>query len=185
MLTSKQKTEFYNGFVEALLWSTGGLPDYSEAPDGYEIRSTGPLYCFFNTKSRDNDCDRYRTNREAVMAAWEDSGEEPPTLDSLEDYELAPITAQRLRECCDAWCDANADDLIEYSQKRAYDPSQGSVWAYAGHDFALTANGRGVGFWDRGLGELGDRLTELSKLAGPFGAYIGDDGLVYVTEFES
>jgi|ERR1700722_2474910 len=29
-----------------------------------------------------------------------------------------------------------------------------------GHDFILTANGHGCGFWDRGLGEIGDRLTE-------------------------
>jgi hypothetical protein len=32
-----------------------------------------------------------------------------------------------------------------------------------GHDFILTANGHGCGFWDRGLGELGDRLTEATR----------------------
>ena len=28
-----------------------------------------------------------------------------------------------------------------------------------GHDFTLTRNGHGVGFWDRNLGEVGERLT--------------------------
>lgn len=34
------------------------------------------------------------------------------------------------------------------------------------HDFALTRNGHGAGFWDRGLGEVGDRLTEAAKAHG-------------------
>lgn len=36
-----------------------------------------------------------------------------------------------------------------------------------GHDFILTRNGHGAGFWDRGLGEIGDRLTEWAKTFGP------------------
>lgn len=35
-----------------------------------------------------------------------------------------------------------------------------------GHDFYLTREGHGTGFWDRGLGELGDRLTEVAKSCG-------------------
>jgi hypothetical protein len=38
-----------------------------------------------------------------------------------------------------------------------------------GHDFALTRNGHGAGFWDRGLGEVGQRLTEASK---PYGEVV-------------
>lgn len=34
------------------------------------------------------------------------------------------------------------------------------------HDFHLTRNGHGAGFWDRGLGELGDTLTDLAKTFG-------------------
>lgn len=30
----------------------------------------------------------------------------------------------------------------------------------AGHDFWLTRNRHGAGYWDRGLGNLGKRLTE-------------------------
>ena len=47
-----------------------------------------------------------------------------------------------------------------------------------GHDFWLTRNGHGAGFWDRGLGELGDRLTGLAKPYGTVDLYITDDGKV-------
>lgn len=35
-----------------------------------------------------------------------------------------------------------------------------------GHDFYLTREGHGAGFWDRGLGELGDYLTKIAKAYG-------------------
>ena len=39
-----------------------------------------------------------------------------------------------------------------------------------GLDLWLTSQGHGVGFWDRGLGEVGDKLTELSRPYG--GCYV-------------
>lgn len=39
------------------------------------------------------------------------------------------------------------------------------------HDFVLTRNGHGAGFWDRGLGHIGDLLTEACKPYGPFELY--------------
>ena len=36
-----------------------------------------------------------------------------------------------------------------------------------GHDFILTRNGHGTGFWDRGLGEIGDTLTKWAQTFGP------------------
>lgn len=50
-----------------------------------------------------------------------------------------------------------------------------------GHDFWLTRNHHGAGFWDRNLGELGDNLTELAHSFGPSDAYIGDDNKVYLS----
>lgn len=35
-----------------------------------------------------------------------------------------------------------------------------------GYDFILTRNGHGTGFWDRGLGEIGDTLTKWSQTFG-------------------
>lgn len=35
-----------------------------------------------------------------------------------------------------------------------------------GHDFWMTRNGHGVGFWDRGYGTVGDRLTKAAHKYG-------------------
>jgi hypothetical protein len=56
---------------------------------------------------------------------------------------------------------------------------QGMDPGQAGHDFWLTRNGHGAGFWDRGLGERGDLLTKWAQSFGDADLYIGDDGLVY------
>ena len=48
---------------------------------------------------------------------------------------------------------------------------RGGHWSsveLAGHDFALTRNGHGTGFWDRGMGEMGDMHTKECK---PYGAH--------------
>lgn len=59
-----------------------------------------------------------------------------------------------------------------------------SAEAAFGHDFALTRNGHGVGFWDRsdeGLPQfLGDALTRVcQKHFKESDLYIGDDGKAY------
>ena len=48
-------------------------------------------------------------------------------------------------------------------------------------DFWLTRNGHGAGFWDRGLGSVGDELTKNAKPFGSVDAYVGDDGKVYLS----
>jgi len=49
-----------------------------------------------------------------------------------------------------------------------------------GHDFWLTRNGHGAGFWDRGYGELGDKLSKAAKVYGTSDIYIGDDGKLHI-----
>lgn len=49
-----------------------------------------------------------------------------------------------------------------------------------GHDLCLTRNGHGAGFWDRGLGELGERLSVHARAIGESTLYVGDDGKLYV-----
>ena len=49
-----------------------------------------------------------------------------------------------------------------------------------GHDFFLTRNGHGSGFWDGDYGkEDGDILTEISNSFNKIDAYRGDDGKIY------
>lgn len=50
-----------------------------------------------------------------------------------------------------------------------------------GHDFWLTRQGHGAGFWDGDYEEsVGDALTELSKEFGEVYIYVGDDGKIYI-----
>ena len=51
------------------------------------------------------------------------------------------------------------------------------------HDFCLTANGHGAGFWD-GDYKHGYALTELCRPY-HYDAYVGDDGLVYIAGMET
>ena len=49
-----------------------------------------------------------------------------------------------------------------------------------GHDFYLTREGHGTGFWDRGLDAIGQILSDASKPYGSVDAYVGGDGKIYV-----
>ena len=51
----------------------------------------------------------------------------------------------------------------------------------AGHDFFLTRNSHGCGFWDRNELTKGvqDGYTKASKSFGSFDLYVGDDGKLY------
>lgn len=62
-------------------------------------------------------------------------------------------------------------ELINSAENYSYDQ--------AGHDLWLTENGHGAGFWDRGIGEPGDKLTELSENH-ETDIYVGDDNKLYI-----
>ncbi len=65
--------------------------------------------------------------------------------------------------------------------QHAYADEIGDNPEQAGHDFWLTRNGHGAGFWDGDWPEHGDHLTEACKLFGECDLYFGDDGKLYVT----
>jgi len=50
----------------------------------------------------------------------------------------------------------------------------------AGRDFWFSRQGHGVGFWDRGLGLLGDDLHKVAELFGEKHLYINERGLLEV-----
>lgn len=48
------------------------------------------------------------------------------------------------------------------------------------HDFWLTRNGHGAGFWDGDYGDdVGEKLTAIAKSFEECDLYVGDDGLIY------
>lgn len=54
-------------------------------------------------------------------------------------------------------------------------------WEKAGHDFCLTRNGHGAGFWDRGREKVWTELTDMSKTYGEMCGLIGDDGSIFLS----
>jgi len=62
----------------------------------------------------------------------------------------------------------------------AHDREIDSAYMSAGHDFWLTRNGHGAGFWDGDWPkDEGERMTATSKAFGETNVYVGDDGLIY------
>lgn len=111
---------------------------------------------------------------------WSTSGtdHEGNDLESLEGWELSAEAMQKVKQDCESFLIA-AKDLLA-SLPAWYGQGDGGIYVFAGHDFWLTRNGHGVGFWDRGLGALGDSLTDLAQAYGEQSPYIGDDGKIYI-----
>lgn len=92
--------------------------------------------------------------------------------------DIAPETMVEITADCAAFMFANREALRVYLNERGVSPD------YAGHDFWLTRNGHGTGFWDRTYtpGAFRDAcmaLTDASKVYGEFDLYVGDDGRIY------
>jgi hypothetical protein len=113
-----------------------------------------------------------------TAALWSSTDSEGEPLDA--DYGSSDFhedTAKKLQENCEKFIKDNAADLALYAAKVESEDWPGYVWA--GHDFWLTHNGHGVGFWDRNLGELGDRLTKAAQAYPEIDLYVGDDGKIH------
>ncbi len=113
-------------------------------------------------------CDYLAGYQEAAL--WSSTDEDGEPLDDS-GMMLAQETLDAFLAHCGAFL-GEIDDLgIEW--RDAMD------WSQLGHDLWLTRNGHGAGFWERGLDELGDALTDAAKRQGSCDLYVGDDGLIY------
>ncbi|QRI45328.1 hypothetical protein SEA_ENNEA_94 [Gordonia phage Ennea] len=80
--------------------------------------------------------------------------------------DLAPGTRARIIGELMALITAHPLAVRMYGANRRYNGCEGDVWSHFGHDYLLTRDGHGAGFWDRGLGDLGDYLTAIAKTMG-------------------
>lgn len=97
-------------------------------------------------------------------ARWAEKGDERDEWDNLEWSREATDQAERdVRSFLDK-CGALID---------------GEDITQVAHDFWLTRNRHGEGFWDGDYPEHGDRLTELAHSFGELAVYVGDDNLLY------
>jgi len=106
----------------------------------------------------------------------DDSGGEP--LDK--NYSPSDITVDTLRAMiadCKKFQTENAVMLARaYASGKNYDAGN------AGHDFWLTRNGHGAGFWDRGLPKtVGDALSKAAEKFGGFDLFV-DRGKIWASE---
>lgn len=113
---------------------------------------------------------------------WSESrGEDAEEGDLDDNYghdDIHPSTQDALRAQCATFGRENARDLTDAAEQVGYSMER------AGHDFALSRNGHGAGFFDRDLGEVGDRLQAAAQAAGEIDLYVGDDGIVYASGLE-
>ena len=118
------------------------------------------------------ECALWSSNDEST-----ESGGEP--LDSNYSVDdIAPETIKAMRDDCEDFMIRNQVNLIDYCIAIG-NRSDYSGMECAGHDFWLTRNGHGSGFWDRELCDLGDSLTKAAEVYSSVDLYVGDDGLIH------
>lgn len=117
-----------------------------------------------------------------VSALWSSSDDQDEPLDK--NYNVEDITPETIRQMiadcrrfqanCAALLSA-AFDSPDYKRANDSTPEQ-----TAGHDFWLTRNGHGAGFWDGDYPKVeGEALTAASEKFDEVDLYVGDDGKVY------
>lgn len=108
-------------------------------------------------------------------STYETEDREDNDLDDGE-HELAQETRDVMLSDCAGF--------IHYCEETGLDPfpeygrAEYSDEELSGHDFWLTRNGHGAGYWDRGLA-TGGKLTAAAKTFGSADLYVGDDSTIY------
>jgi hypothetical protein len=111
---------------------------------------------------------------------WSEMDEDGTPFDTeYDESDIAPESLAEFREAIEGMAQSMEEDtrtmLAHYGARIEW--SAGLLW---GHDFTLTSNGHGVGFWDRGeTSGAADRLTETCRAAS-YSLYRGDDGRLYI-----
>ena len=104
-------------------------------------------------------------------ALWSSSDDNEESFDDTYDVDdIHPDSVRKAEKACLDFWETNKELLQEALLTEEE----------IGYDFWLTRNGHGAGFWDRCLGEIGEKLTAACKAYGESCVYIGDDGSLYV-----
>ncbi len=108
------------------------------------------------------------TRQYIATALWSSTDDSDKPLDAKYGVsDLHPTTLIVMRVDCAKFQADHADDISADVEG-------------AGHDFWLTRNGHGAGFWDGDWADdVGERLTRASKAYGEVSLYVGDDGRIY------
>jgi hypothetical protein len=109
-------------------------------------------------------------------ALWSSNDDDGEPLDGLyEAWDFGDEAMTSMQEDC--------ADFVEWANELPWQ----ECWTaeQLGHDFWLTRNGHGAGFWDRyavGIAAyVGDQLSTRAKTYGSSDVYVGDDGKLHVS----
>jgi hypothetical protein len=97
------------------------------------------------------------------------------TINHKSTTDLADESLERIFKDCQSFLhQANARIQADRPSTNCSKASQG------GHDFWLTRNHHGAGFWDGDWPRYGDELTAIAQSFPQLNAHIGNDGLIYL-----
>lgn len=92
-------------------------------------------------------------------------------IESLGPYQFSDIAEKKMKKELNSfieYCESAIPETFLAYQK-LQEPEQFA------HDFWLTRNDHCAGFWDRGLGEIGDVLTKAAKTFGSCDLYLNEE----------
>lgn len=99
----------------------------------------------------------------ALWASTDENGEDLDDKYGPEDF--APETLAEMVSDLEDFMGSNKALIARATEGHGMSPED------IARDFWLTREGHGTGFWDRGLGNLGDDLTNAAQIFGPFYLY--------------
>lgn len=117
------------------------------------------------------------TDQALATLLWVSTDENDEPMDAKYSPEDFPEEMQLgMKKLISEFMEANLETLVKAGYKSDAWGNTGQI-EQIGHDYVLTTGGHGTGFWDRGLGELGDKLTEACKAERhEWSVYVTDDG---------
>lgn len=124
----------------------------------------------------------------ANVVGPEELGDDPLNFSSGDGEAHAAEIDEDLTPEIVALMDSDCDDFIDSAGimlSLAVRATPGYDFGSAGHDFALTRNGHGAGYFDRGLGDYGQALSEAANAEGSMYIYVGDPRDPRTWDYES
>jgi hypothetical protein len=151
---------FTLAYIEAALWSSTG-PKFGKCP-----------CCGKDNVLLDKWPEEHFERQEMCSGpecGTRETAHEPPLDENYSRDDMSPECLAVMVADCAKFQKEQAANLVDYPTVRA------------GHDFWLTRNGHGSGFWENDFGteEQCEALDKACKSFGEFNLYPGDDGRIY------
>lgn len=172
MSTAVKLDTFTKAYIEAAMWSSTCEPFGTCAKCGKDA----PLVQHAKTP-HDDDGDEWTLCGNCGDPAA--NSYEPPMDENYGIEDLAEKTLAAMIADCERFQTEQAELITDENCNNS--TREWGTDGQAGHDFWLTRNGHGSGFWDGDWEEpAATKLTDASEAFGEVNLYVGDDGRIYV-----